>query len=41
VWGSDRDVRGLARVERPGVTKTRLTDDPRRIVIDVEERDAG
>lgn len=39
VWGSEADVRHLAksRATRPGVTKIRLRDDPRRIVLDVEE----
>lgn len=39
VWGPEDGLRRLARgrVVRPGVTKVKLTDDPRRVVIDVEE----
>lgn len=37
VWGSERELRQLARGERPGVRKVRLTDDPRRVVIDAED----
>jgi hypothetical protein len=40
-WGSEQELRRLVRVERPGITKVRLTDDPRRVVIDVDERDVG
>lgn len=37
VWGPEGEIRKLARGERPGVRKVKLTDDPRRVVIDVEE----
>lgn len=37
VWGPERELRKLARVERPGIRKAKLTDDPRRLVIDVDE----
>jgi len=37
VWGPEDELRKLARRERPGVSKSRLTDDPKRIVIDVDE----
>lgn len=40
-WASEPEVRRLARVERPGVSKVRLTDDPRRVLIDIDDRDAG
>lgn len=36
-WGGERELRKLVRVERPGVRKVRLTDDPRRVVLDVDE----
>jgi IrrE N-terminal-like domain len=36
VWGPERELRRLARVERPGIARARLTDDPRRVVIDVD-----
>lgn len=36
-WGPEDELRRLVRVERPGVVKSKLTDDPRRIVIDVDE----
>lgn len=36
VW-NERELRRLARGERPGVTRARLTDDPRRLLIDVED----
>lgn len=39
VWGSEDELRRMARAkaERPGVRRARLTDDPRRVVIDVDE----
>jgi hypothetical protein len=38
VWGPEDSLRHLARGRsRPGITKSRLRDDPRRIVIDVED----
>lgn len=37
VWGPENELRKLARVQRPGIVRAKLTDDPRRIVIDVEE----
>lgn len=37
VWGSEDELRKLARVDRPGVARARLTDDPKRVVIDVED----
>jgi hypothetical protein len=40
-WGSEHELRRLARTERPGITKVRLSDDPRRVLIDVDERDVG
>jgi hypothetical protein len=37
VWGPDDSLWRLVRIERPGITKVRLTDDPRRVVLDVDE----
>lgn len=37
VWGPEDSLRRLARVERPGIRRARLTDDPKRVVIDVED----
>ncbi len=39
VWGPEDALRGLARSRRvvPGVSKVKLTDDPRRIVLDVDD----
>lgn len=38
VWGSEHDLRRMARSSaRPGIVRAKLTDDPRRVVIDVEE----
>lgn len=39
IWGPEDELRriGNARKRRPGITKTRLTDDSRRIVIDIED----
>jgi hypothetical protein len=39
VWGPEDELRriGHARKARPGITKVRLTDDTRRIVIDIDE----
>lgn len=37
VWGSENELRKLTRVDRPGIVRARLTDDPKRVVIDVEE----
>lgn len=34
-WGSEQDVRELARSQRPGLRKTRLRDDPRRVAVTV------
>lgn len=38
-WGSDRELRQLARtrITRPGIRKTALIDDPKRVIIDVED----
>ncbi len=43
VWGPEDELRRIARarVVRPGVTKAKLTDDPRRVVIDVEDVETG
>lgn len=32
-WGTEADVRALARSRRPGLRKTKLRDDPRRVVL--------
>lgn len=42
-WGPEDGLRRIARarVVRPGVTKVKLTDDPSRVVIDVEDLDVG
>ncbi len=42
-WGPEDALRRLARgrAGRPGVTKVKLTDDPSRTVIDVDETDVG
>jgi len=39
VWGSEADVRVLAKEkpQRPGISRAKLRDDPRRIVIDIDE----
>lgn len=37
VWGPEGELRKLARVDRPGVVRARLTDDPSRVVIDIDE----
>lgn len=37
VWGSEDELRKLARRERPGIVRAKLTDDPRRVMIDVED----
>jgi len=37
VWGPEDELRKLARRARPGIVRAKLTDDPRRVVIDVEE----
>lgn len=37
VWPDERTLRAWARRSRPGLRKTRLTDDPRRVVLDAEE----
>lgn len=34
-WGSESHLRRSARRPRPGLVKTRLGDDPRRVVLDV------
>lgn len=39
VWGPEDELRRLARRDRPGVVRAKLTDDPRRTLLDVE--DAG
>ena len=36
-WGPEDSLRRLVRVESPGVTKTRLTDDPRRVLLELDE----
>lgn len=38
-WGTEDSLRQLARtrIPRPGTRKTRLSDDPRRVVLDVDE----
>lgn len=41
VWPAEAVVRGWTRRLAPGLRKVRLTDDPRRVVIDVDERDVG
>ena len=43
VWGPEDALRGLARSRRaiPGVTKVKLTDDPHRIVLDIDESETG
>lgn len=41
VWPEESVVRGWARRPMPGLQKTRLTDDPKRMVIDVDESDVG
>ena len=41
VWPEEAIVRRWARAPAPGLRKVRLTDDPRRVVIDVDERDVG
>lgn len=41
-WGPEDELRRLAKGRvRPGITKAKLTDDPRRVVIDVDEAEAG
>lgn len=37
VWGPEDELRRLARRTRPGIVRAKLTDDPRRVVIDVDE----
>jgi hypothetical protein len=37
VWGPEGEVRRLARTPRRGIVRAKLTDDPRRVVLDVEE----
>lgn len=37
VWGPEDELRRLARGNRPGVVRAKLTDDPRRVLLDVEE----
>lgn len=37
VWCGEEELRRLARRARPGIVRAKLTDDPRRVVIDVEE----
>lgn len=37
VWPNEATVRRWARVAEPGLRKVRLTDDPRRVVLDVDE----
>jgi len=41
-WGPEDELRRLARGRlRPGIARAKLTDDPRRVVIDVEEAEVG
>jgi hypothetical protein len=42
-WGPEDSLRRLARgrAGAPGITKVKLTDDPRRVVIDIDESDVG
>ncbi len=42
-WGTEDSLRRLAksRIVRPGVTKVKLTDEPGRVVLDVDEADVG
>lgn len=41
-WGTEDSLRRIARGRSaPGITKVKLTDDPRRVVIDVEESEVG
>jgi Zn-dependent peptidase ImmA (M78 family) len=37
VWGPEDELRKLARGNRPGVMRARLTDDPRRVLIDIDD----
>jgi hypothetical protein len=39
VWGTEGELRRISRerVQRPGLRKTRLTDDPGRVVLDVDD----
>lgn len=43
VWGAEDELRRIARARavRPGVTKAKLTDDPARVVLDVDDCDVG
>lgn len=40
-WPDEATVRGWARVRTAGLRKVRLTDDPRRVMIGVNDGDAG
>lgn len=40
-WPDERTIRGWARGAAVGVRKVRLTDDPRRVVLDPEEEATG
>lgn len=39
IWPDEATVRRWARAGAPGITKVRLSDDPRRVVLDAEELD--
>jgi predicted transcriptional regulator len=41
VWPDEAVVRRWARGAAPGLRKVRLTDDPRRVVLDADARDVG
>jgi hypothetical protein len=41
VWPDEGTLRAWARGARPGLRRTQLQDDPRRIVLDVEEEETG
>lgn len=39
IWPEESTLRRWARAGAPGLTKVRLTDDPKRIVLDIDEPD--
>lgn len=41
VWPDESVVRRWARVSTPGIRKVRLTDDPKRVVLDPDDRETG
>jgi hypothetical protein len=41
IWPEEAVLRRWARRPIPGVTKVRLTDDPKRVVLDVDELETG